>query len=172
MKKMIGCAMVLSLLIATGCGYRFSPEGEHIDKRIQNVYVENVANMTGEANLENYLRNAFIDQFREGSRFTLVYQKELSDAYLTARLLRIGTTHVSYKSDDIAAENRLTLVIEATFRERNGNGVIWTQKSLSGREAYRVARDPNVTGNNRKDALKKLCDDLAEKAYRELMSGF
>ncbi len=172
MKKMIGFAMVLPLLLAAGCGYRFAPEGEHIDRRIQKVYVENVANMTGEANLENYLRNAFIDQFRQGSRFTLVYKKEFSDAYLTTRLLRIGTSHVSYKSDDIASENRVTLVIEAVFREQSGGGVIWTQKSLSGREAYRVAHDPNITGNNRKDALKKLCDDLAEKAYRQLMSGF
>jgi len=172
MKKMIGFTMVLSLLLIAGCGYRFAPEGEHIDRRIQKVYVENVGNMTGEANLENYLRNAFIDQFREGSRFTLVYKKELSDAYLTARLLRVGTSHVSYQSDDVASENRVTLVIEAVFKERNGNGIIWTQKSLSGREAYRVDHDPNITANNRKDALKKLCDDLAEKAYRELMSGF
>ena len=63
------------------------------------------------------------------------------------------------------------MVIEMKFHTRKGH-IIRTNKNLSGREAYSVASDSYITDKNKDLALKKLTADLAEKAYRNIMSGF
>jgi hypothetical protein len=60
------CALVLS-----ACGYGFAPAGEYIDKRIQKIYVEQFDNKTFQAEMENYIRSAFIGQIIQTSRFKI-----------------------------------------------------------------------------------------------------
>ena len=64
------------LLVLTNCGYRFSPGGEWIDKSLQTVFVDNIANTTSEPFIEIYLRNGLEDQFRKSSRFRLATSKD------------------------------------------------------------------------------------------------
>ncbi|MGE5855716.1 MAG: hypothetical protein ACM34C_04050, partial [Syntrophaceae bacterium] len=70
--------MLISVTIA-GCGYRFSPGGEWIDKSLQTVFVDNIANTTSEPFVEIYLRNGLEDQFRKSSRFRLTASKDAAD---------------------------------------------------------------------------------------------
>jgi hypothetical protein len=165
-------ASLLTAVLVSGCEYRFAPGGEHIDKNIQKVYVDNFSNMTSEANVENYLRGVLIDQFMRGGRFKPVHRKEASDAVLSGKITGISTTHVSYERNDRASEDSVSMIIEAIFKETGGDKIIWTQKSLSGREAYKISNDPGITSKSRKEALIKLSNDIAEKTYREIMSGF
>jgi outer membrane lipopolysaccharide assembly protein LptE/RlpB len=163
-------SLVLTLL-ASGCGYRFAPAGEHIGREIRTVYIENFSNHTSEAHIENYIRAAFIDQFIMGGRFTLVYEKETSDAVLSGKVTGLSTSHVSYEQNDMAREDSVFMSADLKFKSREGS-ILWAKKSLSGREAYSVDQDYNITSKNRKETLRKLSRDMAEKAYRDIMSGF
>lgn len=164
---------MLFSFLAYGCGYHFSPAGEHIDKSIQTVFVDNFSNNTSEANIENYFRNSFIDQFRRGSRFKLVNRKDLADAVFRGSINSLVTPHLAYSETRLAKENRVVVNIEVMFEERESKEIIWANKNLSESEDYIVDEsNPNATATNRKEALQKLAGDVAKKTYRYIMSGF
>ncbi len=172
-KKIFTTVIVIFSFLVAGCGYHFSPAGEHIDKKLQTVFVDNFSNNTSEANIENYFRNSFVDQFRKGSRFKLANSKNLADTVLKGSINSLVTPHLAYSSTDFAKENRVTVTMEIVFEEKATKKIIWANKNLSENEDYLVDEsNPNATEINRTAALKKLAEDTAKKAYRYMMSGF
>ncbi|HOG17508.1 MAG: hypothetical protein A4E73_03928 [Syntrophaceae bacterium PtaU1.Bin231] len=164
---------VLLLLNCAGCGYRFSPGGENLPPEIRTVFVDIFDNKTSEANFENQVRSAFIDQIIRGTRFKLADSKEAADAVLRGSIEGLSSSPLSYRATNLAAEERLTAVLNITLEDRNTGKAVWTGSGLSGTADYMVdAANPTVTQTNRRNNLSKLANDTAEKAYRLMMSGF
>jgi hypothetical protein len=165
--------VIVLLAFISNCGYHFAPAGEHIDKNIQTVFIDNFSNKTSEANIENYFRNSFIDEFRKGSRFKLVNRKDLADAVLKGSINNLVTPRLAYSETRLAKENRVVVMMEVVFEERESKKIIWANKNLLEDEDYIVDEsNPNTTETNRGKALRKLAEDTAEKTYRYIMSGF
>lgn len=171
-KKYFIVITILLPLFFCGCGYHFSPGGEHIDQNIRSVFVDNFSNQTSEANIENHIRNALINEFRKGRRFDLADSKETSDAYISGSVKRSDISHLSYTSTDVAKEDETNLTVEIAFKKTSNHEIIWTDRNFKGKEAFLVNSDPSRTERNRKNALQKLAKDMAERAYRNIMSGF
>jgi len=165
--------LVSLILITAGCGYRFSPGGEWIDSGIRTVFVDNLVNSTSEPYVEIYLRNGFEDQFRKSPRFRLAASRETADAVLKGTVSALSTSYVAYDRYDKATESRAVMVLNLAFEERKTGKNLWSVANFSGNESYRVDQaNPNTTSTNKQGALQKLAGDMAEKAYRNLMSGF
>lgn len=163
--------VILAVMAQSSCGYRFAGSGEAIDPSIQHVYVAPFINSTSEALIENYLRNDFIDQFRRGGRFSIAGSAEAGDALVRGTVTDVFTSRATYTAAESAIEDRIHIRLDLVFEARGGE-VLWTQSGFSGREAYRVSDDPGTTERNRSAALRKLSSDLAERAYRTMLSGF
>ncbi len=164
-------AVFLSIFLVTGCGYRFSPGGEYIDKKIRTVFIDNFANKTSEANVENTIRNSFIDQFIIGGRFALVDQREKADAIFKGSVNSIATSPLSYQRTGLASGERLTVAMELVFEEQDTHKIIWNDRNFASTQDYTFA-DLNTRDTNRGKALITLSNDSAETAYRLMMSGF
>jgi hypothetical protein len=172
-KKYTVAASLMAVILLVGCGYRFSPGGEHIDEGIRTVYVDTFANRTSEANVENVFRNSFIDQFRKSSRFRVTGTREEADAIVRGSINGLSSSHLSYTSADVAREDRVTAVMELVFEERVSRKIIWSNQAFSWYGDYRVdSANPMNTETNKGNALSKLADDLADRAFRLMMSGF
>jgi hypothetical protein len=163
--------IAISLLLIWGCGYRVNPGGEHIDKSIQTVFVENITNKTSEAHVENMLRSALINEFIKGRRFKLADGRESADALCRGSIETFATSHLAYSKDNLVSEERITLTVNLILEERASGKILWTDKDFSAKQDYQWT-DINTKGTNRKFALIKLSNDLAEKAYRFMMSDF
>jgi hypothetical protein len=171
-KNVLPFLLTLLLLLA-GCGYSFSPGGEYIDKDIRTVYVETFANRTSEANIEATFRSAFIDQFRKSSRFKLADRREDADAVLKGSINNLSVSHLSYSTADVAKEDRATVTMELVFEERKDRKIIWSNSAFSWYGDFSVvSTDTLRTEVNKRSALDKLATDLADRAYRLIMSGF
>ena len=170
----VGALLLVSLILITaGCGYRFSAGGEWIDSRFQTVYVDNVVNTTNEPYIEIYLRNGFEDQFRKSSRFRLSGSKETADLILQCTINALTVPPVAYDQYDKATEGRAIMTVNVLFEEREARKKIWAVSNFSGNETYRIDQaNPNATSLSKTAALQKLSNDMAEKAFRNLMSGF
>ena len=167
------CLVFLLFLICAGCGYRFSPGGENLPPEIRTVFVEIFANKTSEANFENQVRAAFVDQIIRGTRFKLADSKETADAVLRGSIEGLSSSPLSYRATNLAAEERLTALLNITLEDRNSGKAVWTGSGLAGTADYTVdPANPTVTQTNRRNNLNKLANDTAEKAYRLMMSGF
>jgi len=160
-----------TLLILTGCGYQFSPGGEHIDPGIKKVFIEPFGNRTSQANLEDTFRLAVADQFIKGKRFVIVDGGNEADALIRGSIKALSTTPLSYRTTNLAAEERMTLTVEMAFEERRSGKVIWQDDNFTGTQDYPVA-SLGDTEASRKNALSKLANDTAERAYPMLLSGF
>jgi hypothetical protein len=165
--------LLFSLIIAAAaCGYRFSPGGDWIDSRLQTVFVDNMVNTTNEPFIEIYLRNGFEDQFRKSSRFRLA-SKDTADTILQGTILALNTPPVAYDRNDKATEGRAVMTVNLLFEERDNKKKIWATSNFSGNETYKIDQaNPNATSVSKTAALQKLSNDMAEKAFRNLMSGF
>ena len=178
MKKLIGQpllrALLLSCFVATviACGYAFSPQCEYIDKKISKIYVAQFDNKTPYADVENYVRTAFIDQFILTQRFKVVESAESADAIIRGSVLHLTTSPLSYRRSTIVAEERARMTLELTFREKESGKDIWKTSGISGTVDYTVDSNVNLLPTTRKTAFIKLAEDTAEKAFNQMMSGF
>jgi len=178
MKKQSGQPLIRVVVICCffaiiiACGYGFAPQGEYIDKRIQKIYVEQFGNKTAYAEVENYVRSAFIDQFILTQRFKIVESAEVADAIIKGNVINLTTNSLSYRSSTLAAEERATMTLEVTFREKESGKDIWKAQGISGTVDYTVEGDVNLQPATRKTAFIKVANDTAEKIFNQMMSGF
>ena len=155
-----------------GCGYSFTSRGESIDKHIQRVYVDAFENKTAQAGVESYIRTAFINQFIQNSRFKIALDTESADAIVRGKILNLHTLPLSHLKNDLAAEERATIIVEVVFEDSANGKIIWSSKEMSDSVDYTLDQDINLLPNTRKQALMKLSNDIAEKAFNLMMSGF
>lgn len=178
MKKQDSCSRIkLGLLLilvsaVIGCGYTFAPQGEHIDRRIKNIYVEPFGNKTAQAEIENFMRTAFIDQIIQNSRFKAVPSIEQADAIISGNILNLNTIALSYRKSILAAEERMTVSLEATFREKDSGKTLWSSRNVTATVDYELQDDMNIMPATKKRALTKLSRDTAEKAFNLMMANF
>ena len=165
-----GICLIFVLILS--CGYTFAPQGEYIDKRITTVYVQSFANKTSQAELENYVRTAFIDQFILSVRFKIVQNVESADAIVTGSVINLKTTPLSYRANTLVAEERASMILEINFREKESGKTIWSTKKLTGQVDYKMVDNINMFPATRKNAYIKLSNDTAEKAFNMMMAGF
>jgi hypothetical protein len=72
----------------------------------------------------------------------------------------------------LAAEERATMTLEVTFREKESGKDIWKAQGISGTVDYTVEGDVNLQPATRKAAFIKVANDTAEKIFNQMMSGF
>src|SRR5690606_25048827 len=100
-------------------------------------------NRTALAEVENYMRTAFIDQIIQSNRFKTVSDIEQADAVISGNVLNISTGTLSYRDNLLAAEERMTVILEASFREKDTGKTIWSSRNIIGTVDYRLLDDTN-----------------------------
>jgi len=170
----VAAGVFFLVLPALGCGYRFAPAGEKIGQDIHKVYVGVFTNNTAEANIETTFRNAFIDRFINGRRFKIINDEALADALLKGDIKNLVTSHLAYRGGgNTAAEKRITVTLSLSLTARGEKKVLWREENFSqwGDYAFDV-RSLNAEQAGKKNALVKLANDAAERAYRIMVSDF
>lgn len=166
-------ALLLCFFLTIGaCGYRFIPEGDSVDKNIQKVFVDIFTNKTSEANIENTFRTAFIDQISQGRRFKLASSPGEADAILKGSIEGLNAAPLSYQATNLAAEDRMTIVLSLTLEAQTPKKILWANSSFISSQDYTLSNNPTLALTNRKNALTKLANDTAERAYRLMLSDF
>jgi hypothetical protein len=165
------CFWSLSFFLLFGCGYGFAPQGQYIDKRIKNLYVEPFGNKTAQAEVENFLRTAFIDQIIQHSRFKAAPDIEQADAVIGGNVLNLRTEALSYRNNILAAEERMTITLEVSFREKENGRIIWSSRNVTRTADYKLQSNTDLQ-SARKQALSKLTHDTAETTFNLMMSDF
>jgi hypothetical protein len=158
--------------IIIACGYVFAPQGEYISKKIVKIYIGQFNNKTSQAELENYVRSAFIYQFIQTPHFKVVDNAEQSDAVIKGSVLTLTTSPLSYRRSTLAAEERATITMELSFLEKDSGKEIWKSSNIVGTVDYTVESNINLLTSTRKTAYIKLANVTAEKTFNIMMSGF
>lgn len=163
--------LLLLALIIPACGYHFPGGNDARLPHLRTFYVDVFVNKTNEVDAGEIIKRAFTSRFVEEGRFTLAAGSKSADLVCRGSIKSIQVSPLSYKASNIAAEERMTVVMEVIFEESANGHAIWADRAL-------IATGDYLTGNtstvekNRKNALLKLAGDAAERAYRLMMSDF
>lgn len=167
---MVALAFLL-VFSASGCGYHFHPAGEKISRDIRKVYVDVFTNNTAEANIETTFRNAFIDQFIKGRRFMIVNAGGPADAVLKGNIKNLTASPLAYRSDsNLVLEMRMTVTLSLTLEEKDTKKTVWREENFSQWGDYIL--DSQSLNAGQKNALVKMANDTAERAYRMMVADF
>ena len=159
----------LVILPLSGCGYSFSGSGDFI-AGIDSVHIAIFKNQTTETGAGNVLTNDLVYEFTRSGIVKLV-PKPLAEAYLTGiiRSMRIET--VSRRSTSTSLEQRVTFWVTVSLHRSDGTR-IWTAHDISENETYEVAEEKVATDQNRRVAVTRLSQRLAERIYFRLTDVF
>lgn len=170
-RRNTGVLLVLAALLLTGCGYHFAGGEESVSPAFRTVFVDVFTNKTSEAYAENIFRTAFISRFSQEGRFRASRSRGEADVICRGTIRNLQSSPLAYKVTDFAAEDRITVTLAISFEERESGRTIWADGAMTGTVEFPVTT-VNLTESSRKNALTKLANDTAERAYRLMMSGF
>jgi len=161
--------LLLCCLAVAACGYRFTGGGD-LPAGIGSVSISVLENRTTETGLENLITNDLIYQFTRSGKAT-VTDKDKSDAQLTGVIKSTRENTVSRSGTLTAVERRVTVTVDLKLTDREGR-VIWATKDFSANEIYEVEVINVLTEENKKEALIKLSERLAENVYNRMTEDF
>ncbi|MGD0275067.1 MAG: LptE family protein [Syntrophales bacterium] len=166
--------IILMSLLVLACGYTFKSGGGQINPQIRKVYVAPFKNETSEPYLENYFRDAMISEFIDGKRFEIVSSPDESDAIFQGSIRKLIASPLSYNVNALAAEESVTATVRFSFMERVSGKTVWRVDNYSLGEDYFLSpgETQSTAEMNRKNALLKLSNELAERIYRLLTTDF
>ena len=94
-----------------------------------------------------------------------------ADAVFRGTVLSLVASPLAYKSTNLSAEDRITVVLDLSFEESESGKVLWSNNAFSATGDYAVTLT-GVTEASRRNALTKLASDAAERAYRLMIADF
>ncbi len=157
--------VILILLVAGACGYRFAGGGR-LPEGIQTLSVGVFENQTKETGLEHLIANELIHQFTRFGTVRLT-DRDAADAFLTGRIQSAGISTIAHKTTHVSAERRVRVVVTPTLTAPKGR-VFWSGQSIAEEETFFVGADRLHTEQNKKSALAILSKRIAERIYYQM----
>ena len=168
-KKKYAWAIILLGWLCSACGYQFSGGGS-LPSGITSVSIEMFKNRTAETGVETIITNDLIYEFTRHEQM-IVTGSDKADAILTGVVKSISERTISHKGEYTSDERRVMLNLDLQLTNKSG-GVIWSAKSVSDNEAYKVMSNKQSTERNKRDAIKELSKRLSENIFNNLTANF
>jgi outer membrane lipopolysaccharide assembly protein LptE/RlpB len=138
----------LIVLMAGGCGYQFSGKGEAFPKDVRTVFVEPFINKSRDVGIEIEVTSALRSELHRRGDLVVVDRPEEADATLSGVVRGLGSRVVSVNRHDEALQYEAALVVDATFRRRNPDEILWRTQGFSLTELYSGSRGAVVTSSS------------------------
>ncbi len=169
--RRLRAAAVVSALLAAGCGYSTrSLLPAHLKTIYVPIFKENFEfphQAGGTQRFDPILPGVGADVTKEViHRFFIdgrlrVANDENGDAVLFGEVVGFRRTPLSYTDADEVKEYRVTILVNAIFRDRRENRVLWEVKNFAGEATYLTQ------SGNEDDAVKTAVTDLARRLVNQ-----
>jgi hypothetical protein len=102
-----------------------------------------------------------------------IQEAHTADAILEGTIRSIHYEPLSFGQDERAQERRVTLSMDLKLVDRASRKALWQVEGLSYLSAYKVVQgDPAATEFNKRKALARVAENLAEKIHDYIFTGF
>ena len=164
-------SILLCLVLAAGCGYRLARPSNPLLDNIETIAIPFFKNNSFEPGLEAIFTNAFVSEFVESRRLQVV-GVEQADVVLYGKIKDVNQDSIAYNLDDKAREYRIMVVLSVSLEDRRTGSVLWKRGSMKHSEEFPVSQQTVFSEAAKREALKTLADDLAERVHDSIMQGF
>ena len=164
-------ALLLLLLILTGCGYHFAGQGGELPGGVKKLYLPLFTNRTAEPRLENRLASDLSLVFGRNSAISQVEQREAAEAMLEGVISGYSTRAISYDRNDDISEYRATMNVEVKLRAVADGRLLW-QGPVSWSDEYLAADDKNLQADYEREAKEEISLRISEEILSRLLDDF
>ncbi len=159
------------MILVSSCGYRFAGSGD-FPEGTQSIFIPILENRTSETGLEKLITDDLIYEFTRNRKDILAGSIDDSDAVLYGIIHSIGIETISRDDPNTSTERSVSVSVDMKLVVPEGR-VIWRVKGITADEAYNVLPDNKYrTLQNRRGAISKLSQRLAEKVYTRMTDNF
>ncbi len=166
----------MGAILLAGCGYRPAAMPQlAAGQGPLSLAVPLWENRTGELGLAPMLREALIHRLQQSAGVRLAAGSQANDTAtatsplrLTGQILAMQRQPVAYDTHDQARQVRYRLAVKAALLTAAGQP-LWRLGRLEIDEIYPVAGDALQTRSTRRQALARLCADLADEIALRLL---
>ena len=163
--------LLFALLTAGGCGYQLQGRGTPSDPGIQAVAIPIFGNRTPQTGIESEVTRALVEKITSSQRIA-VGSRNTADALLIGTVKSFTTTSVAVTTAaQVTTGYRAALTVEVTFQRRGDGKVFWKENITEWRN-YLVASDLAATENNKREAIRKISERLAERIQEMILGSF
>ncbi len=164
-------AALVVFVAAAGCGYHFAGMGLTAPEGVRTIAITVLDNRTSVSGIETVFTSDITYEFTR-SKVLRVVGKDTADAVLSGTIMSLSEETIAYTASYDSAERRVTITLDMALERADGN-VIWSNKSLSDKEAFKVdPSDKLATEKNKRVAIEAISDRLAEKIHNRILQGF
>jgi outer membrane lipopolysaccharide assembly protein LptE/RlpB len=152
------------------CGYHVAGKGA-LPGNARTIGVKVLTNRSIETGAEAILTNALTDELNR-RRPGIIQRVGDADAVLAGTIVSIKRKTVARSGTLTATQERVTVEIALTLKDPSGKP-LWNRSRMAAQEDYAVvAGDAMATLGNRRRAITKAAQRLAEDVYRGLTDNF
>ena len=158
---------LLFLLISLGgCGYR-NPyvAGQESPTSWKTLHITTWENRTNELGLESIYFRLFNAWFKNSSKINVIQDRDQADLSLNGEIIAIDLPGLFYDKFDEALEIKIKLTVRFDLRDNKNDHILWRERRYIVYEPFVIDPDPGKTKSNRRRALLKIGDEIAELIY-------
>ncbi len=151
------------------CGYKFAGSGT-FPGGVRSIYVTIFENRTRETGIEKIFTDDLIDEFIRKSEDVLAGRRENAEAILSGVISGMSIETIFHTGTDTSDEREVTIGVSIKLRNLQKK-ILWANVVLES-QTYPVGLTRLETEQNLRDAIIRLSERLAEKAFNRLTSDF
>lgn len=157
------------VVAAAGCGYRLAGGG-YLNEGVTRVAVAVFENKSAESRAGVSFTNELIREITEKSD-TQVVDASGATRVIEGTITSITFSTLSRASTETVTERRVTAVVDVKLTGPDGD-ILWSVKGFSANESYTVAADTVNDEANKREAVDKIAERMAERLVSQMMSNF
>jgi len=163
--------LIIFIICLSACGYNFAGRGGSLPSDINAIAIPFFTNKTFEPKIEDLFTDALINEFLKRGRVKIA-NREDTDAVITGIVRSFTTSSISFDENDTVIEYRATVTIEVSLKRESDGTIIWQSSGLSGNQEYEVSSTSTITDTNKREATRKIAEDLAEDIHNMIFEDF
>ncbi len=164
---------LIIILIATlcgACGYRFAEQGG-FPGDTNRLFVQVLENQTQETGVESTITAALLDELTLRKTHQLTGGNDEADIILSGVVKQVTIRTIAVSEPTVAAERRVTVTVDLKLTKTDGS-TAWAANGLSDFQEYLVNQNTELTDANRRIAIRKLANRIAERVVNRLSDDF
>jgi hypothetical protein len=158
--------LIFTAIALAGCGY-YNPyvDSQEGDSAWKTLHITIWENRTNELGLESIYFRLFNAWFKNSSKINVIQDADQADLRLTGEIASIDLPGLFYDKFDEALEIKIKLTVRFSLRDNRNDHILWRERNFIIYEPFIIDPDPGKTKSNRRRALLKIGDEIAELIY-------
>lgn len=159
------------LVLASGCGYHFTGEGDGPRPGLQTIAIPVFENSTSEPDIGAMLAGALRREFMQKGRLRVV-PVDQAEAVFRGRVKDVHTIAVGHHDARLTIESRLYVTLDIKCVDTKTGQVLWKDPNLTYHKVFFDDPRPLVAFDQRRQAVEFLAQELAVRVHDRFYSNF